>query len=108
MEARQSPRVPLDGMAILVQDREYGHASMLNLSHTGAQLSSAFSVQSGDHLSLRLCLPFQAPSPEIISAAVRWVKGSDFGVEFIQVPESEHSRLGDFLDKHPPPTDPHE
>jgi hypothetical protein len=94
-------------MAILVQDHEYGHASMANLSQTGAQLSSAFSVQSGDRLSLRLCLPFQAPSLEIISAAVRWVKGSDFGVEFIQVPESEHSRLGDFLGKHPTPTDPH-
>jgi len=103
MEARQFSRVPLDSMAFLWSDRHSAQGALLNLSRTGAQLSSAYPVQPRDYLSLSLSLPLQVPSLEVILAAVRWVQGRNFGVEFIQITESEQSRLRDFLDSHPTP-----
>jgi hypothetical protein len=41
------------------------------------------------------------PSLEVLLAAVRWVEGRNFGVEFIQITHSEQSRLRDFLNTHP-------
>ena len=103
MEARQFPRVPLDSMAFLRSDRDSAEGALLNLSRTGAQLSAAFRVQPRDSLSLSLSLPFQMPSLEVILAAVRWVKGKNFRVEFIQIAEGEQRQLRDFLTTHPTP-----
>lgn len=93
MEARQFPRVSLNSMAFLRSDRESVQGALLNLSRTGAQLSTASRVRPRDYLSLRLGLPFQVPLLDVGLAAVRWVQGRNFGVEFIQIPESEQSRL---------------
>ena len=103
MEARQFPRVPLDSTAFLESDRDSAEGALLDLSRTGARLSSVYRVQPRDYLSLSLSLPFQVPSLEVILAAVRWVKGKNFGVEFIQIAESEQRRLRDFLTTHPTP-----
>jgi hypothetical protein len=104
MEARQFPRVPLDSMAILRSDRDSAQGALLDLSRTGARLSSASPVQPRDYLSLSLNLPFQVPSLDVILAAVRWVRRRNFGVEFIQMTKDEQRRLRDFLNEHPAPT----
>ena len=101
MDARQSPRVPLDSLDLLESERDDSHGALVNLSQTGAQLSSAYPVHPGDYLSLSLSLPLQMPSLEVMLAAVRWVQGRHFGVEFIQIPNSEQGRLRDFLDNRP-------
>jgi hypothetical protein len=103
MEARQSPRVPLASTAYLESDRDPAEGALLDLSRTGERLSSVYPIQPRDYLSLNLSLPFQVPSLEVILAAVRWVKGKNFGVEFIQIAESEQSRLKNFLDTHSTP-----
>jgi len=103
MEARQFPRVSLNSMALLRSDHDSVQGALLNLSRTGAQLSSVYPVQPRDYLSLSFSLPFQVPSLEVILAAVRWVKGKNFGVEFIQIAEGEQRRLRDFLTTHPTP-----
>ena len=103
MEVRQFPRVPLDSTAILESDRDSAEGALLDLSRTGARLSSVYPVQPRDYLSLSLSLPFQVLSLEVILAAVRWVKGKNFGVEFIQIAEGEQRRLRDFLTTHPTP-----
>ena len=108
MEARQFPRVPLDSTAFLESDRDSAEGALLDLSRTGARLSSVYPVQPRDYLSLSLSLPFQVPSLEVILAAVRWVQGRNFGVEFIQIAEGEQRRLRDFLTTHPTPTHRHE
>ena len=101
MDARQSPRVPLDSLAFLESDRDDGHGAVVNLSRTGAQLSSAYPAHPGDYLSQSLSLPDQASSLDVMLAAVRWVQGRHFGVEFIQIPAYEQSRLRDFLGNPP-------
>jgi len=103
MEARQSPRVPLASTAYLESDRDSAEGALLDLSRTGARLSSVYPVQPRDYLSLSLSLPFQVPSLEVMLAAVRWAKGKNFGVEFIQIAEGEQRRLRDFLTKHSTP-----
>ena len=103
MEARQFPRVPLASTAYLESDRDSAEGGLLDLSRTGARLSSVYPVQPRDYLSLSLSLPFQVPSLEVMLAAVRWAKGKNFGVEFIQIAEGEQRRLRDFLTKHSTP-----
>ena len=103
MEARQFPRVPLASTAYLESDRDSAEGALLDLSRTGARLSSVYPVQPRDYLSLSLSLPFQVLSLEVILAAVRWVKGKNFGVEFIQIAEGEQRRLRDFLTTQPIP-----
>jgi hypothetical protein len=103
MEARQFPRVPLASTAYLESDRDSGEGALLDLSRTGARLSSVYPVQPRDYLSLSFSLPLQVPLLEVMLAAVRWVQGRNFGVEFIQITESEKSRLKDFLDTQPIP-----
>ena len=103
MEARQFPRVPLASTAYLESDRDSAEGALLDLSRTGARLSSGYSVQPRDYLSLSFSLPFQVPSLEVMLAAVRWAKGRNFGVEFIQIAEGEQRRLRDFLTTHSTP-----
>jgi hypothetical protein len=103
MEARQFPRVSLNSMALLRSDHDSVQGALLNLSRTGAQLSSVYPVQPRDYLSLSFSLPIQVPLLEVMLAAVRWVQGRNFGVEFIQITESEQSRLKNFLDTQPIP-----
>jgi len=89
--------------AYLESDRDSAEGALLDLSRTGARLSSVYPVQPRDYLSLSLSLPFQVPSLEVILAAVRWAKGKNFGVEFIQIAEGEQRRLRDFLTTHSTP-----
>jgi hypothetical protein len=90
-------------MSLLRSDHDSVQGALLYLSRTGAQLSAAYRVQPRDYLSLSFTLPFQVPLLEVILAAVRWVRGRNFGVEFIQISETEQSRLKDFLDIQPIP-----
>lgn len=103
MEARQFLRVPLDSMAFLRSDRDSAQGALLDLSRTGAGLSSASPLQPRDYLSLSLNLPFHVPSLEVNLAAVRWVLGRNIGVEFIQMTKNEQRPLRDFLNEHPAP-----
>lgn len=101
MDSRQFPRLPLDSSAMVELDQHSVHSAVLDLSQTGAKLSSAHPLQPRDYVSLNLSLPLRGPSLHVTLAAVRWVQGRTFGVEFIRMSESEQVRLRDFLITHP-------
>jgi hypothetical protein len=103
MDGRQFPRIPLVIVTVVASEQHSGHSVLLDLSPTGAKLSSTLPLQPSDYVALNLSLPFREPSLEVVLAAVRWVQGGNFGVEFIQITPSEQSRLKDFLDTQPIP-----
>ena len=109
MDGRQFPRIPLVSVTTVASEQHSGHSVLLDLSQAGAKLSSAHALQPSDYVALNLSLPFLEPSLQVVLAAVRWVQGSNFGVEFIQITDSEQSRLKDFLEMQPTPnTLPHQ
>jgi PilZ domain len=104
MDGRQFPRIPLDTLVMVVSAQHSGHSVLLDLSQSGARLSSAHPPQPFNYVTLNLSLPFREPSLQVVLvalAAVRWVQGERFGVEFIRITEGEHSRLRDFLNTRP-------
>ena len=109
MDGRQFPRIPLVSVTTVASEQHSGHSVLLDLSQAGAKLSSAHTLQPSDYVALNLSLPFLEPSLQVVLAAVRWVQGSNFGVEFIQITDSEQRRLKDFLEMQPTPnTLPHQ
>ena len=103
MDSRQFPRIPLVSVTTVASEQHSGHSVLLDLSQTGAKLSSAHPLRPSDYVALNLSLPFREPSLQVVLAAVRWVQGKNCGVEFIQVTPSEQSRLKDFLATQAPP-----
>ena len=77
-----------------------GEGYLLNLSPLGCTVQCDRSVLDGSYMRLRLLLPDHVPSIDIDLAAVRWVRGSHFGVEFLRLPIQERSRLDRFLLDH--------
>lgn len=98
MDNRQFPRLPLDSLAVVETDQHSGQSALLDLSPTGAKLSSPYPLNPRDYVSLNLSIPFREPSLRVALAAVRWVQGQTFGVEFIALPEHDKRRLREFLD----------
>ena len=74
-----------------------GEGYLLNLSPVGCTVECERSVLDGSYMRLRVLLPDHVPSIDIDLAAVRWVRGSRFGVEFLHLPAQERSRLDRFL-----------
>jgi len=103
MDDQQFPRIPLVSVTTVASEQHSGHSVLLDLSQTGAKLSSAHPLRPSDYVALNLSLPFREPSLQVVPAAVRWVQGKNYGVEFIQITHSEQSRLKDFLDTQATP-----
>ncbi len=77
-----------------------GEGTVINLSKRGWKatvVTSSQSVRPGTYLKLRLSLPDQAPPMDVDSAAVRWAKGREFGLEFLIMGSEEEARLHRFL-----------
>ena len=77
-----------------------GEGHVLNLSPVGCTVECERSVLDGSYMRLRLFLPDHTPSVDIDLAAVRWVRGELFGVEFLRLPPKERIRLDRFLLDH--------
>jgi len=98
MDGRQFPRIPLVSVTTLASEEHSGHSVLLDLSQTGAKISSSHPLRPAEYVALNLSLPFREPSLQVVLAAVRWVQGENYGVEFIQITKSEQCRLKEFLD----------
>ncbi len=70
---------------------------MLNLSNEGCAVVSGKRVQPATYLSMRIQLTEQDAPLEIELAAVRWVSGENFGLEFIRIRPDAQERLKRFV-----------
>jgi hypothetical protein len=68
-----------------------------NLSLGGCSVNGNMAVTGGEDFTLQLHLPGQE-SPIIVErAAVRWVSGNDFGLQFVSLHSVERERLRGLL-----------
>ena len=75
-----------------------GEGLTLNVSPHGCTVEGMRTVLDGSYMKLRLFLPDLHSSLRVELAAVRWVLGPYFGVEFLRLPVQDRSRLDQFLD----------
>jgi hypothetical protein len=57
-------------------------------------------IKKGDYLQLKMLLPGCTSPCSVGLAAVRWTKGSQFGVEFIKIYQKEQRQLHQVMARH--------
>jgi PilZ domain len=68
-----------------------------DLSLDGCRIHGNSALRHGQHLPLRLHLPGQESPIVVERAAVRWVGEKKFGLQFMAIPSTERTRLGELL-----------
>ena len=96
-KVRKSRRVDLRCELGFSSDEIEGDAHVTNISTGGCRAESEINVAEGLQFVVLLHLPGQSPL-KIERAAVRWVKGSAFGLSFILFLPSERAKLQKYLD----------
>ena len=102
MQGRYKKRVPLNAWVIFSNNELFGQGRLLDLTAPGCQIESRQRVFRGEYLQVRILLPGRTSLFTVKLAAVRWIKGSRFGVEFIRMDKSEQQTLNAFMDEHLP------
>ncbi len=74
-----------------------GEGTVIDLSVNGCRITGQGDVPPGSMLEVRFQLPDQSPPVDIGLATVRWAKGPEFGVEFLQVRKDVEERLRQFI-----------
>ena len=99
-ERRKHARIRVEFRVTLsfVSGRVAGEGKLLNVSQGGCAIESEKSLKTGDYVSLLIHPADQGQPIAIESAAVRWVRGRDFGVEFVKIRPGELERLTQFTD----------
>ena len=62
-----------------------GKGIMTNLSQSGMRVQGDHSVTPGMQVAIRVTFAENGSSVQIERAAVRWVNGCDFGLEFVRI-----------------------
>ena len=96
-KVRRSKRVDLKCELGFSSDEIEGEARVTNISTGGCRAESEINVAEGLQFVVLLHLPGQRPL-KIERAAVRWVKGSVFGLSFILFLPSERAKLQHYLE----------
>jgi hypothetical protein len=79
----------VQGSAVFIVDGFTHEGQVLDLSVPGCLIDSPVSPKKGDSLTLCLDLPQVGALFCVARAVVRWVQGSRFGVEFIEMDQTE-------------------
>jgi PilZ domain len=92
MKPRYYPRAVVQASAVFIVGGFTGEGQVLNLTVPGCLIDSPLSPKKGDSLTLRLGLPQVGATFRVALGVVRWVQGSRFGVEFIEMDPKERLR----------------
>jgi hypothetical protein len=92
MNPRYYPRVVVQGSAVFTVNGFTGEGRVLDLTVPGCLIDSPFAPNEGDSLTLRVTLPQESTPFRVTRGVVRWVRGSCFGVEFIEMNQQERVR----------------
>lgn len=97
MEHRRNVRYPVDLPANLETVQIYSEGRVFNLNSRGCKIIADTTVKPGEYLSLWMLFPSEGEPLSVSKATVRWVKGWEFGCEFIKVNQQERARLTEFI-----------
>lgn len=92
MKPRYCSRAVVRGSAVFTVDGLIGEGQVLDLTVPGCLIDSPFSPKKGDSLELCLDLPELGAMFRVARGVVRWMQGSRFGVEFIEMEQRERFR----------------
>lgn len=94
MPERRGRRLRIDCRLFFFGENEFeGEAQVLDISTNGCQASSQVTVEVGMQLRLSIFLGDQKWPLRIEQALVRWVRGQNFGLEFVGVRPAQRERL---------------
>ncbi len=84
-----------------------GDGNLVDLSVEGCRMECANLLSINTYLSLRLLLASKGPPILVDLAAVRWVRDTQYGIQFLSIQPPQLDRLLKFLDsterfKQPP------
>lgn len=107
MKFRYADRYPSNCAVKFLGPDVMGDGIATELSEAGAKVAGvkvvgAKEVIPGMRLALRIWLRTYAPPVTISETIVKWVKGSEFGVEFLTVGQTDASRLQRVVNKLKP------
>ena len=101
MKSRYYPRVVVQASAVFTVDGLTCEGQVLNLTVPGCLIDSPLTPKKGDSLTLCVSLSQGGATFRVARGVVRWVEGSRFGVEFIEMDHLERFRynatVGRFL-----------
>jgi hypothetical protein len=92
MKPRYSPRALVQAAAVFTVNGFTGEGRVLDLTVPGCSIDSPCPPTQGDTVTLRVSVPQRGASFLVALAVVRWVQGSRFGVEFIQMEQPDRLR----------------
>jgi hypothetical protein len=92
MKPRYYPRVAVQGSAVFTVGGFTGKGQVLDLTVPGCLIDSPLVPNKGDSLVLRMNLPQEGVTFRVARGVVRWVLGTCFGVEFIEMDQRERVR----------------
>jgi hypothetical protein len=74
-----------------------GEGMVVDLSYTGCRITTVVQVPHGTSLEVRLILPDDLPPLTVESCIVRWSRGHEFGVQFLDPRDEHRARLAQFV-----------
>jgi c-di-GMP-binding flagellar brake protein YcgR len=95
IECRQHPRIPVDLQVYFstTGNTSIREGTMFDLSAGGCAVTSMTAVQAGSAVRILIRATDLGSPITIESAAVRWSRSGEFGVEFIGLSELDQNRL---------------
>ena len=100
MKPRYKERISLKSPVMFSIGSLIGQGRVLDLTAPGCLIESSVVVTKGQYLHLKMLLPGLRSPLSVKLGAVRWAKGTQFGVEFIKMDESERRMLDRFMAHH--------
>lgn len=101
MDRRVYPRYPMELAVTFEGDEWTGEGTSRDVSAGGCRVWSAVTIEVGSYVRIKL-YHIQNPAMEVDLAAVRWVRGQEFGLEFLYMHPEEYERLLSFAPTSPP------
>jgi len=100
MKPRYSTRIQGKFPVTITLGSQASEGCILDLTVPGCLIESPIVIKKGDYLQLKMLLPGCTSPCSVALAAVRWTKGSQFGVEFIKMHEKEQQQLHQVMARH--------
>ena len=100
MKPRYKERIPLKSTVMFTVGLQIGQGRLLDLTSPGCLIDSPVMVQKGQSVHLKMVLPGLKSPLSVTLGVVRWVNGTQFGVEFIKMDESQRRILNRFMAQH--------
>ena len=97
LKARYQKRISIHSPVSFSIGSHVGEGVVLDLTIPGCLIRSPIGLKKGEYVQLRMLLPGMKIPFSVTMAAVRWNKGTHFGVEFIKMSETDSRVLTGFV-----------